>query len=545
VELAAAWVNQLTCAEIAAEIEGNLNFLTTSRRDVSPRQASLQGVFAWAWERLAADEQTVFQRLSVFAGPFTREAAVQVAGATPAIMAALADKSLMWRRESVFQLHEAARQFGAEKLRQAGEVEQTQTGHAGYYAQFLAKQGQRLQGPAQQEALAGIEKEFENIGAAWHWLVARRDAALIAAAIDGLYHFTAIRTRFLEALELFRAARLALQPLASTGRAARLTYCRLMAREGRFLSFLSRFEEANDHLLESLAQLRELGEPDEMAFALGHLGGTARMQGKLDMAEQWLRECLEMRRQTGNLPGQAVALLELGGVAFMAADYEAARDHCLAGLAIAESIGDLQTTAHLLTGLSLCYRELGQYELALDYGQRSQGKYEALGDRYGVIQACLTLGELSRQMGNYEEARGFCEQAVLVSQEIGHRSGEADGRHRLGQIALAMNDLTLAKNHQYAALELAAATQEPPLLLDALFEIAAIFSREAAANKAALVLAWLRRRHNVGSRRFQQIEDLLAGYPPESAAEAALRVESLTQEEIIQFVHFSLNSESG
>lgn len=545
IELAAAWVNQLTCAEIAAQIESNLNFLTTNRRDVSPRQASLPGVFAWAWNRLAAEEQTAFQRLSVFAGPFTREAAVQAAEATPAILAALLDKSLVWRQGRVFQLHEVARQFGAEKLKEAGEVEQSQARHAFYYAQLLSNQGERLQGPRQQEALVEVEEEFENIRAAWHWLVARRDTARIATAIDGLYHFTAIRSRFLEALELFSAARLALQPFASTGSAAQLTYSRLMAREGRFLSFLSRFEEANDRLLESLACLRELGAQDEIAFVLGHLGGTARMQGKLDLAEQWLRECLEVRRQTGNLAGQAVALLELGGAAFMAADYEVCRDHCLAGLAIAESIGDLQTTAHLLTGLSLCYRELGQYELALDYGRRSQGKYEVLGDRYGIIQACLTLGELSRQMGNYEEGRAFCEQAVLVSREIGHRSGEGEGRYRLGQIALALNDLALAKDYQFAALELAAAIQETPLLLDALFEMVNIFLKGAEKNEAALALVWLRRRHNAGSRRLQQIEELLAGCPPESAAEAALKVESLTQEEIIQFVRYSLYSRSG
>lgn len=539
-ELAAAWVNQLTCAEIADQIERNLNFLTTSRRDVSPRHVSLQGVFAWSWNRLTLEEQIVFQRLSVFVGPFTREAATQVAEATPANLAALLDKSLVWHRGSVFQLHEVARQFGAEMLRQAGEVEPTQTRHAVYYAQLLSNQGERLQGSHQREALADIEREFENITFAWHGLVARRDVTRIATAIDGLYHFTAIRSRFRQALELFNAARLALQPLASTSPTAQLTYCRVMAREGRFLSFLSRFGEANDRLLESLAQLRGLGEQDEMAFVLGHLGGTARIQGKLDMAEQWLRECLEMRQKTGNLPGQAVALLELSGTAFMAADYETARDRCLAGLPIAESIGDLQTTAHLLTGLSLCYRELGQQELALDYGRRSQAKYEDLGDRYGVIQAALTLGELSRQMGNYEEARSFCEQAVLVSQEIGHQSGEVDGRYRLGQIALAMHDLSLATHHQYAALELAAATQELPLLLDVLFEIADILSRNAPKSEAVLVLAWLHSRHNADSRRFHQIEELLAGYPQKEVAHAISNAQSLSQEELIQFVYTCL-----
>jgi DNA-binding SARP family transcriptional activator len=540
-ELAAAWVNQLTCAEIAGQIERSLHFLTANYRDVSPRQASLQGVFAWSWQRLTPQEQIIFRRLAGFSGPFTREAARQVAEATPAILAALVDKSLVWRRGQLFQLHEVARQFGAEKLSQAGEMAQTQRRHALYYAQLLAIQGERLQGPDQPQALTDIEREVENITLAWQWLIGQGDVARLAMAMDGLYHFTAIRSRFRQALALFSAARLALQPLASSDdRAGQLTYGRLLAREGRFLSFLSRFSEANERLLESLNGLRAWGDLDEMAFVLGHLGGTARMQGQLEQAEQWLRECLALRSQSGNRAGQAVALLELAGVAFMAANYAAARDHCLQGLAIAEAIADLQTTAHLLTGLSLCYRELGQRELALDYGRRSQARYEALGDRYGVIQAALTLGELSRQMGNYDQAREFCAQAVTISREIDYRSGEADGHYRLGQIALAVNDLSLAQFHQDAALELAVATQELPLMLDVLFEIAGILSRKATSRDAAVVLAWLHHQPIAADQRVQHIAALLAGYSPSERAQATAQAKALSQAELIQFIRSCL-----
>ena len=288
-------------------------------------------------------------------------------------------------------------------------------------------------------------------------------------------------------MEAFDAVRLALQPLAATDPAARLTYAKATARAGRFLSFLSRFAEARTLLQESLAVFRDLGERVEMAFALNHLGGTARQEGDLALAERYLEECLDLRRATGNQPGQAVALLELAGVAFMRADYERTRDRCQEGLAVAETSGDLQTIAHLLTGLSLSYRELGQLPQALGYGQRSQAIYQELDDQYGQMQAALTLGELSRQMGQLAEARQFCQQAVQLAQEIGDRSGEADGHYRLGQIAVGLEKRGEALEHLRLALELGSEIQDTPITLDALLEIGCLLVGPDDARAAAIL----------------------------------------------------------
>src|SRR5262249_45381113 len=72
IELAAAWVRALSCAEIAQEIEQSLGFLTTSLRDVPERHRSLLAVFDHSWRLLSADERGVFRKLSVFRGGFGR-----------------------------------------------------------------------------------------------------------------------------------------------------------------------------------------------------------------------------------------------------------------------------------------------------------------------------------------------------------------------------------------------------------------------------------------------------------------------------------------
>jgi predicted ATPase len=118
IELAAAWVRTLSCSEIAQEIERNLDFLTTSARDVAERHRSLRAAFDHSWNLLSAEEQEVMRQLSVFRGGFQREAAEQVAGAPLPLLSALVDKSLL-RRDPAggYTQHELIRQFAAAKPR--------------------------------------------------------------------------------------------------------------------------------------------------------------------------------------------------------------------------------------------------------------------------------------------------------------------------------------------------------------------------------------------------------------------------------------------
>ena len=76
--LAAAWVELLTPAEIAAEIEQSFDFLESDARDVPERQQSLRAVFDHSWRLLTEQEQAKFAQLSVFRGGFTRQAAQAV-----------------------------------------------------------------------------------------------------------------------------------------------------------------------------------------------------------------------------------------------------------------------------------------------------------------------------------------------------------------------------------------------------------------------------------------------------------------------------------
>ena len=95
--LAAAWIELLSLAEIADEMQADIDFLASEMGDLPPRQHSMRAVFDYSWALLTEPEQQVLAKLSVFRGGFTREAAQAIAGATLRQLLALVNKSLIQR----------------------------------------------------------------------------------------------------------------------------------------------------------------------------------------------------------------------------------------------------------------------------------------------------------------------------------------------------------------------------------------------------------------------------------------------------------------
>ena len=143
--LAAAWLQLLSPAEIATEIEKGLDFLSAELRDLPTRQRSVQAIFAHSWQMMTQAEQTVLSKLSVFRGGFTREAAEAVTGANLRILLALVNKSLLQRsaENGRFSIHELLRQFASDKLSQLDKVDEASLAHGRYFAQLLKQETDR------------------------------------------------------------------------------------------------------------------------------------------------------------------------------------------------------------------------------------------------------------------------------------------------------------------------------------------------------------------------------------------------------------------
>jgi predicted ATPase/DNA-binding SARP family transcriptional activator len=190
IELAASWLRVLSGAEILAELEQGLDFLTSSLQNVPARHRSLRAVFEHSWALLPPLEQSLFQRLSVFRGGFRREAAASVVGASLPLLAGLADKSLLRRNaDGRNEVHELLRQYADEHLRaDAAEFEQVHDQHCHYYADLLTAYQPQLQGTGAelQAAMATLNAERENVRAAWNWAVEHRKIVELNQFMDCL-----------------------------------------------------------------------------------------------------------------------------------------------------------------------------------------------------------------------------------------------------------------------------------------------------------------------------------------------------------------------
>lgn len=505
VELAAVWVNQFSCQEIADAIASNLDFLTTTQRDVSPRQRSLRAAFDYSWRLLIPAEQAAFAQLAVFPGSFTRQAAAEIAGVRASTLIGLVDKSLARRGEhDRYDLHEVMRQFAAEQLHAMPTAAEVRKRHAAYYLQFLHAQTPRLKSEEQIAALASIAGEIDNVRSAWTEATALQDASLLYAAAGGLYHFFVLRSWLVEGMELFRETRQALEAVAASDDGQRLALAEICTREAKFLFLLSCFDEAENLLQCALRNLNETTTPADVATTRHYLGQVHVSRGDYTAADAALISSLELRRNAGDRWGQAVTLLELGALDYYRGNLADSHARCLAGLALAEQVGDPETIAHLLTALGVITRELGDYTTARHYAERGLRVYEEIDSVYGRIQGLLTLGGLAVAQGHYAEAEPAFARALALSQSISFRSGEADSHYRLGQVATALGEESVAASHLRQAVRIAVAAQEAPVLLDALCATAQLLTLQSSPDVAPLI-GWLLARSDLGEQRHDRL----------------------------------------
>ncbi|MGN8343036.1 ATP-binding protein [Pseudomonas sp. SMV71] len=130
-ELAAAQVSVLGVAGVLEQLDYGLSLLSHGRRTAVPRHRSLKALLDWSFERLAASEQVLFQRLAVFDRPFTVKAAKAVVSSPeldaeqlPWLLSRLASQSLLMVEQCAsgvrFRWLHTTRAYALEKLRSSG-----------------------------------------------------------------------------------------------------------------------------------------------------------------------------------------------------------------------------------------------------------------------------------------------------------------------------------------------------------------------------------------------------------------------------------------
>jgi predicted ATPase/DNA-binding CsgD family transcriptional regulator len=140
IELAAARFASLGLDGLEAGLGDRLRLLTGGRR-IDDRHRSLRSTLDWSYALLNAADQALLRRVSVFAVPFTADAAAAMlgawspvtAGAVSTILATLADQSLLIAiggpGGTRYRVLETIRQYGVDRLDEAGELGSARSRH--------------------------------------------------------------------------------------------------------------------------------------------------------------------------------------------------------------------------------------------------------------------------------------------------------------------------------------------------------------------------------------------------------------------------------
>ncbi len=441
-ELAATWRRVLPSADIAREIERSLDILTTRHQGLPERHRSMRVVLQQSWQMLTPSEQETLTRLSVFRNGFDPHAAEWVADASLHLLALLVEKSLLYASEDGrYQIHELLRQFAAEKLAEDEENEQRlHLRHCRHYLDLLRRHSQRMTGKDQRATLSAIHAEIDNIRAAWQWAVGARQIEILEQALDNLYNFYQVRSRYQEGEELFSTLVTQLSEYSDSDRAAALR-ARGLARCGAFHQFLGDFDSAELCLHQASQMAQTSAEPQEIAFIFNLLGQVAIWRGQREIGRDHLLRSLAMCRDLADTPGVISALQQLANLLYATfGDYAASKPLAEECLALSRKVGRADWIAYALDTLGFVTFARGEYGDARRYYEEGLARFEEIGDAHGMALTLGGLGMVNWAVGGARLLDGIqaFERSLTLCREIGHL-GQVSGR--LGGLARVLNDL--------------------------------------------------------------------------------------------------------
>ncbi len=429
-ELAAARMAALSVDQLAARLDQRFRLLTGGSRAALPRQQTLRATLDWSYDLLTEQERCLLNRLSVFAGGWSLEAAEAVCAGESIeqedvldLLGRLVSKSLVIAEvdpEGIerYRLLETVRQYARERLVAAAEAEMMYQRHADYFlALHDPDELRRAIGllTTQAPLLDHLEREQDNFRAALRWWIESLDAERAiqqAAALYPIWFFLGSLTEGRAWLEEVLAL-----PTAKDAPEVRVRALPMLAdvarRHGEYTLALDAFNAL-------FAAQKEIGDKRGAAKTLGWManlhylradynaawacleasqvgagdradpvfvedwrfygGQIALHEGSYDLARSLLQEAAEITaRQHGQVLRTAYILKSLGTVALEQGQQTQARTFLDQGLRIAVEYGDRTLLAHVLEGFSGRASALEQHERAMCLGGAASALRDAIG----------------------------------------------------------------------------------------------------------------------------------------------------------------------
>ena len=491
IELAAARLNTLTPAQLAARLGNRFRLLTGGSRTALARHRTLRAAISWSHELLDQQEQVCFRRMAVFAAGCTIDAAEAVcadaslpAEAVLETVTSLVDRSLLTTEERCgamrYGMLESVRQYAREQLIQAREDDQQSRRHLAWLLDLAGRAD--LDGADQNAWLDLLEADHDNFRAGIEWALAARQADSALALTGALAAFWVARGYAGEGRRLLGTA-------LSAATAHYDPRARASALDGSAqLAFAhGDFPAQWDFLQESLGIWRRLGQAAHVAQCLSDLGVAAHIRGESRTARSLLDEALESARIAGDQRQIAMALNGLGRLALQDDPPQAAA-YFEEGLACIRQAGDLRRATVILGNLAVAVRNQGRIVLARARMEEQLACARELGDRKLTGWALTNLGIAATEAGDLAAARALQDEALCLAEETGDRRLETYALANSGLVCRADGDYPAARAFHQRSLQLAQALGEPHIIAEGLEELASVEAADASLGLAACLL---------------------------------------------------------
>src|SRR5579872_286637 len=458
IELAAARVRVLNVADLAQRLDQRFRLLTGGSRTALPRQQTMRALMDWSYDLLTPQEQTLFRRLSIFAGGWTLEAAGAVC-ADETIesfemldhLSALVDKSLVVvdfdERSQRYRLLETTREYVLERLEERGERPALAASHAKYFLEVAERTERTWAATPTRAWSSALLPEIDNFRAALGWLIEQRQDIMLGlrltAALRWLWSdlVPAEGRRWLrvamplvdETTPLEIVAKLWLakaqversfvqrKNVVDAGQHAIELYRKLEDRsalaEAKFLTghglvFVTYGREGVDLVTDALNTFREIGEARLASLCTLELGNAADFVGEAERARGLYREALASLQAQGNEREAAVAASNLAESEFQAGNIEAALAANAEALVAQRSLRHFPRMSISLHNRAVYLFTLGKIEEAWEVARESLILARDLQAEIFVAFTLQTLASIRGARGQLQLAAclvGFCD----------------------------------------------------------------------------------------------------------------------------------------
>jgi predicted ATPase/DNA-binding CsgD family transcriptional regulator len=475
-ELAAARLGSLSASEVSSRLDQRFRLLTGGSRTALPRHQTLRALIDWSYDLLNPEERTVLDRLSIFAGGWTLEAAEAVTAAGDAgdwqvldHLAALVGKSLVQAEEiqgsTRYRLLETVRHYAGERLalRAGSELAEARAAHRDHYLALVETADLHLRGPNEAVWLDRLELEFDNIRAALAYSLAHPDRA---------HPDRAHPDRAEPGLRLATGLR---------------WFCNMRGHGGEVLAALNVLLERPDAGMPTPTRARAL---TAACHLLNNFGDGSAVPSMAD----------EAIKIAGGLADDAVtadALSQLSWFTFHRGDLAAALAHIDEAVGPARRSGDPGLLAEILSRRAVFKGESGDPDAALADQQEALALSRAAGDNYRLAITLTNLGVGELEAGELRAARAHFQEASVLADNLGYQHLSAGMRENLGFVELIDANYSQARRHFIDSLDTARITGLKPHVRGALLGLALAAGADGDPTVAATL-------HGVADEHFEQ-----------------------------------------